>query len=305
LSAKKVYKVDKRVGNTRNALRNIMAATDFSAHSVSVLTHGAAIARRYRSKFYVAHVIPADVYKSVPTEAMAEALKQTKAYVQDAMANQLRLEFLQAVQNESVISVIKEGQVAPELLKLVAERNIGLLVIGTRGHHGLDRLLQGSIAEEVFRQAPCPVLIVPPTASEQSGIPVRTILYPTSFSENSLRAAPYAFSLARRHRARLILLHVSAESSINSREDLVRLQAAGEERLRQLLPTEGGPSREPMVCVDFGAVEKKIVRVAVENDADLIVLGIAAAGAAAAHLAEGLTYKIVGAAPCPVLTIRG
>ena len=60
-----------------------------------------------------------------------------------------------------------------------------------------------------------------------------------------------------------------------------------------------------MVCVDFGAVEKKIVRVAVENDADLIVLGIATAGAAAAHLAEGLTYKVVGAAPCPVLTIRG
>ena len=90
-----------------------MAATDFSAHSVSVLTHGAAIARRYRSKFYVAHVIPTDVYKSVPTEVMDEALKQTRAYVQDAMANQLRFEFLQAVQNEPVI---KEGQVAPELL---------------------------------------------------------------------------------------------------------------------------------------------------------------------------------------------
>jgi nucleotide-binding universal stress UspA family protein len=302
LAAKKVHELDIQVRNTRIALRSIMAATDFSAHSVSVLTHGAAIARRYRSRFYVAHVIPTDVYKSVPTEVMEEALKQTRAYVQDAMANQLRLESLQAVQNEPVI---KEGQVAPELLKLVAERNIGLLVIGTRGHHGLDRLLQGSIAEEVFRQAPCPALIVPPTASEQSGIPVRTILYPTSFSENSLRAAPYAFSLARRHRARLILLHVSAESSINSQEDLVRLQAAGKERLRQLLPTKGGPSREPMVCVDFGAVEKKIVRVAVENDTDLIVLGIAAAGAAAAHLAEGLTYKVVAAAPCPVLTIRG
>jgi hypothetical protein len=122
LSAKKVHKVDKRVGNTRIALRNIMAATDFSAHSVSALTHGAAIARRYRSKFYVAHVIPTDVYKSVPTEAMEEALKQTRACVQDAMANQLRLEFLQAVQNEPVI---KEGQVAPELLKRANDYRVG------------------------------------------------------------------------------------------------------------------------------------------------------------------------------------
>ena len=219
------------------------------------------------------------------------------------LANQLRLEFLQRVQNESVI---QEGSVAPELLRLAAERKVGLLVIGTRGHHGLDRLLQGSVAEEVFRQATtCPVLVVPPRADEQSGTTIRTIVYATSFSENSLRAAPYAFSLARRHRARLILLHVSPEITIHSQDALVRLRAAGEERLRQLLPAKGGSGREPLLYVEFGPAEERIVRVAVENHADLIVLGIAAAGAAAAHLAEGITYKIVGAAPCPVLTIRG
>ena len=125
-------KLDKRVSNTHLTLRNIMAATDFSAHSESILTHAAAIARRYQSKLYVAHVIPTDVYRSVPAEVMEEALKQTREYVQDAMASQLRFEFLQRVQNEAVI---QEGLVAPELLKLVAERKIGLLVIGTRGHH--------------------------------------------------------------------------------------------------------------------------------------------------------------------------
>jgi len=52
-------------------------------------------------------------------------------------------------------------------------------------------------------------------------------------------------------------------------------------------------------------VAEKIVRVAVENNADLIVLGIATAGTSAAHLADGDAYKVVGAAPCPVLTIPG
>jgi len=302
MAERKLHELDKRESNTRVALRSIMTATDFSAHSVSVLAHAAAIARRSRCKLYVVHVIPTEVYKSVPAEVMGEALKQTRTYVQDAMANQLRLEFLQRVQNESVI---QEGAVAPELLRLAAERKVGLLVIGTRGHHGLDRLLQGSVAEEVFRQATCPVLVVPPSAGEQSGTTIRTIVYATSFSVNSLHAAPYAFSLARRHRARLILLHVSPEITIHSQDDLVRLRAAGEERLRQLLPAKGGPGREPLLDVEFGQVEKKIVQIAAENHADLIVLGIAAAGAAAAHLAEGLTYKIVGAAPCPVLTIRG
>jgi nucleotide-binding universal stress UspA family protein len=279
-----------------------MAATDFSAHSVSVLTHAAAIARRYRSKLYVAHVIPTEVYRSVPAEVLEEALKQNRAYVHDAMVNQLRLEFLQRVQNELVI---QEGEVAPELLKLAAEHKIGLLVIGSRGHHGLDRLLQGSVAEKVFRQAPCPVLVVPPKVSEHTGVPVRTILYPTNFSENSLRAAPYAWSLARRHRARLILLHVLPGSTIHSQDELVTLRAAGQARLRQLLPANGGPSGEPLLHVAFGVVEERMVRVAVEYHADLIVLGIAAGSAAAAHLAEGVTYKIVGTAPCPVLTIRG
>jgi nucleotide-binding universal stress UspA family protein len=283
-------------------LRSIMVATDFSAASASVLTHAAAIARRYKSRLYVAHVIPTDIYKSVPAEVMVEALKQTRAYAQDAMANVLRLECLQRVQHQAVI---QEGPVAQTLLRLAAAHDVGLLVIGTRGHHGLDRLLEGSVAEEVFRQAPCPVLIVPPSDTEQADAHVRTILYPTSFSESSLRAAGYAFSLARRHRARLILLHVLQEAVIQSQDDLARLRAPVEERLRDLLPAKGGPSREPLLYVEFGPVAERVVRVAVENQADLIVLGIAAAGAAVAHLAEGLTYMIVRGAPCPVLTVRG
>jgi len=288
--------------NPKIRLREVLCATDFSEHSVSVLTHAAAIARRYRARLYVAHVIPTDVYRSVPAEILGEALEQTRGYVQDAMRNQLALDFLQRVPHEAVI---REGAVASELLKLADELKAALLVIGTRAHHGLERLLGGSVAEEVFRQAPCPVLIVPPAAEEQSGIPIRTVLFPTSFSENSLRAAPYAFSLAQKHRARLILLYVSPANASSSQEDLIRLRKAGEERLRALVPAKGGLSGEPSFYVEFGPVAEGVVRVAVENYADLIVLGIATAGATAAHLAEGDAYKVVGAAACPVLTIRG
>lgn len=287
---------------TKIALARILCATDFSAHSVSVLAHAAAIARRYRSKLYLAHVIPTDVYRSVPGELMAEALKQTRGYAQDAMRNQLVLECLNNVPNEPVI---REGSVAAELLKLADELKAGVLVIGTRVHHGLERLLQGSVAEEVFRQAPCPVLVVPPAVGEQSGIPIRTVLFPTSFSQNSLRASPYALSLARRHRARLILLHVLPEKPDASESDLVESRAAGEERLRKLLPAKGGPALAPLFYVEFGPVAERIVRVAVENNADLIVLGIVTAGIAATHLGEGEAYRVVGASPCPVLTIRG
>ena len=291
-----------RASSSRIPLRNIIAATDFSDHSVVVLEYAAAIARRHRSTLHIVHIIPTEVYESVPAELMAEALKQTKAYARDAMSNQLRLDFLQHVKHEAVI---KEGQVVSELLRVTAESNADLLVIGTRAHHGLERLLRGSVAEEVFRQASCPVLIVPPNASEQSKIPVRTILYPTSFSENSLRAASYAFSLARTYRARVILLTVLSESEIQSQDDIARLKASGEERLKHVVPTKDALPHEPLLYVEFGPVEERVLRVAAENQADLIVLGIATASGAVAHLAEGVTYKIVGAAPCPVLTVRG
>ena len=155
-------------------LREILCATDFSAHSVSVLAHAAAIARRYRSKLYVAHVIPTDVYRSVPADVMPEALTQTRGYAQDAMRKQLALESLQGVATEPVI---REGAVALGLLKLADELKATVLVIGTRAQHGLERLLEGSVAEQVFRQASCPVLVVPPAAGEQSGIPIHTVLF--------------------------------------------------------------------------------------------------------------------------------
>src|SRR5579872_2927571 len=88
LSGRGLKEMEYRGTNAHISLRSVLAATDFSAHSVSVLTYAAAIARRYRSKLYVVHVIPTDVYKAVPTEAMDEALKQTRAYAQDSLAGQ-------------------------------------------------------------------------------------------------------------------------------------------------------------------------------------------------------------------------
>ena len=276
-------------------LRKIVAAIDFSPASRGVLAHAASIARRYKSKLFITHVVPADIYKTVPPEVMSKAVNETSAEIQAQMGNMLHLECVEHINHEALI---QEGPVAPTLLRLAAGCKADLLVIGTRGHHGLDRLLQGSIAEEVFRMAPCPVLIVPPSATEDTNIVV------TSFSEISLRAAPYAFSLARRHRAQLILLHVLPETAINSKDDIARIRAPLEKRLRGLIPDKGGPSREPLACVEFGGVAERVVRASLEYQVDLIVLGIATAGAAVAHLDEGVTYRIVRTASCPVLTVR-
>jgi nucleotide-binding universal stress UspA family protein len=294
---------ERKVGGEM-VLRKIMVAIDLSPASEGILTHAASLARRYKATLYISHVVPADIYKSVPRDVLSEAVKETSAVTKTLMANMLRLECVKHTEHEALV---REGPVAPTLLRLATEYKADLLVIGTRGHHGLDRLLQGSVAEEVFRMAPCPVLIVPPGTTEDiehTHLPVRNLLFSTSFSENSLRAAPYAFSLARRHRARLILLHVLPETSIKPGDDLASITAPAEKRLRDLIPAKGGPSLEPLTCVEFGTVARMVLRVAAQYEVDLIVLGIAAAGASVAHLPEGVAYRIVRGAYCPVLTIR-
>jgi nucleotide-binding universal stress UspA family protein len=57
-------------------------------------------------------------------------------------------------------TVILEGKPAAEIVRFAGEKGIDLIVIGTQGKRGLERLLLGSVAEQVIRTAPCKVLVV-------------------------------------------------------------------------------------------------------------------------------------------------
>ena len=190
---------------------------------------------------------------------------------------------------------------ADVLLRLAREHAIDLLVIGTRGRRGVKRLLLGSVAEKVFRQARCPVLIVPPAAGEE--VRITRILYPTDFSKASLQAAPYAFSLARHYRAKLILLHVF-EGNIHSIEGLARQRTLVQKRLKRSVLKDVDLDVKPELTVEFGEPAERIRKAAAEWQASLIVLAVRRDKAKVAHLAEGIAYKVVRQAPCPVLTVR-
>ena len=284
--------------NGRSSLKKILLATDFSSVSPIVLAHAVAVARRYKSKLYVAHVIPPDMYTSVPAEILQQAVKETRQHAHHEMSSLLRLGGLRRLRHQAVV---EEGEVADVLLRLAREHAIDLLVIGTRGRRGVKRLLLGSVAEKVFRQARCPVLIVPPAAGEE--VRITRILYPTDFSKASLQAAPYAFSLARHYRAKLILLHVF-EGNIHSIEGLARQRTLVQKRLKRSVLKDVDLDVKPELTVEFGEPAERIRKAAAEWQASLIVLAVRRDKAKVAHLAEGIAYKVVRQAPCPVLTVR-
>lgn len=290
---------------TRIALRNILFATDFSAAAEAAMPFAIQVARRYGAKVYGVHVNSFDDYTGVAPNAwaaMAEAAeKETK---EDA---RLLNEQLQGIEHEVVIG---EGNIWEVVSNLIREKEIDLVVVGTRGRTGLGKALLGSVAEQILRQAPCPVLTVGPQVAlePEQAAEMHQILYATDLAAEFPAAAPYAISLAQENQAHLLILHVIEDRKAG---DLVQPKEVADSmlsKLRQLVPQEAELWCEPACLVEQGEPAEKILDVAKRRNADVIVLGARPAKGmlgAATHLNVGTVHKVVLQAKCPVLTVRG
>jgi nucleotide-binding universal stress UspA family protein len=292
----------------RIALKNILFATDFSPCSTAALPYALSVARRYGATLHAAHVIP------TPTEfvlmspegwpAVAQAEDQRIQPYIDQLERQL--------QGLSHSVLTPKGTVANVLAQIIEEREIDLLVLGTHGRAGMGKLFMGSVAEEVFRRAPCPVLSVGPNVSRQptDEIQFHRIVFATDFSKNSLAALPYAVSLAEEDQAQLALLHV-VEQPAAGIADLDEVKAYVMRSLKELVPPEAEPWCHTECLLEFGRQfappAERILEIAEDQAADLIVLGVRPVRGKlglATHLAS-TTAHILTQAACPVLTVRG
>jgi nucleotide-binding universal stress UspA family protein len=290
---------------TRIALKNILFATDFSPAADAAAPFAIQIARSYGAKVYGVHVNPFDNYTAAAPEAwaaMAEAAeKEIKEHAQ-------RLnEQLNGIEHEVVIG---EGNIWEVISNLIKQKEIDLIVLGTRGRTGLGKALLGSVAEQILRQAPCPVLTVGPhvTLEPEKAAEMREILYATDLAADSPAAAPYAISLAQENQAHLALLYVIENQKTGELVHPAQLAEAKVRKLGQLVPQEADLWCEPRYLVEQGIPAEKILEVADGQRADLIVLGARPAKGllgTATHLNASTVHKVVSQAKCPVLTVRG
>jgi nucleotide-binding universal stress UspA family protein len=291
----------------RIALHNILFATDFSPHSNMALPYALAIARQYGAKLYGAHVVPPDDYLFVAPDVRPAHLQLQEDLQHEAVA---RLEKqIRGVPHEALSGV---GDIWSVLSRFIGEHDIDLLVVGTHGRTGAKKLLMGSVAEKIFRQAACPVLSIGPNVSckPDSEIQFRKILFATDLSEASLAALPYAISLAEEDQAQLALLHV-VEHPAAGILDVEAVRANLVSRLQELVPPEAEPWCQVESLVEFGRqfapAAERILEVARDRAADLIVLGVRPTHGAMStitHLGRTTAQHIVALATCPVLTVR-
>ncbi len=113
---------------------------------------------------------------------------------------------------------LRRGSPAEEILKALRSRvTPELVVLGTRGKKGLQRLLIGSVAEEVLRHARRPVMVIGPEAQRRAWFLSEDwrqlrILVATDLGNNSRAAERYALSLAKRTGAKVFLFHCPGDN---------------------------------------------------------------------------------------------
>ncbi len=294
-------------------IQRILCPIDFSDTSRHALDHAVAIAKWYQSHITALHVIHppvlleppilfADVAGPVPTEAERAAVQmRLRDWLQRANTAGLQTDVL-----------LEEGNPAPHILECARSLPADLIVMGTHGRGGFERFMLGSVTEKIVRKATCPVLTVPPPAISVAKLPYKRLLCPVDFSESSLAALRFAFSLAKESDAHLTILHVfdwpPDVELLVERFDTPEFRRVVEEeargRLEALVTEEARSWCTPDTRVSYGKPYRQILELAGSEGADLVIIGVRGRNALDLTLFGSTTNQVVRRASCPVLTLN-
>jgi nucleotide-binding universal stress UspA family protein len=144
----------------RMKIEKILFATDFSEGSAVALPYAVDIAKQYGAKLYLVHVVY-DITKAtgwyIPHVAIGEIYDEIE---KSARAEIGKIDTDEMKGFKDVEHVILKGTPYEEIIKFAEDNEVDLIVLGTHGRKGIDRVLFGSTAEQILRNAPCPVLSV-------------------------------------------------------------------------------------------------------------------------------------------------
>ena len=296
--------------------RSILVATDFSEASEKALRYSLALARFYESKFCLAHVVSSLGLTMAGPGAIAaceEAVSREAADLEDSL---IQSGALTGIQHKFIV---RQGELWPELREIIRQERTDLLVVGTHGRQGLGKLFFGSVAEQIFRQAECPVLTFGPHSQEYPWVGTtsrdRTFLFATDFGQASLHGLPQAIAVANHFGAKLAFLNIipavpPRHSSLHAGDlrnlrDGACITALQRAELARDANLDGTPERH-VALKSKKPVSECILETAERLRADLIIMGLhySAHTGVLSHLNWTTAYDVVCHAGTPVLTVN-
>ncbi|HEY1304329.1 MAG TPA: universal stress protein [Vicinamibacterales bacterium] len=292
-------------------IARILCPVDFSETSQHALDHAAAIAKWYEAALTLLYVFPNLPAMDLPPLVLEDSDRERLLVAMRKMMDRVPTRVIPEYRVQEA-DYIHDGIVAQ-----ASAIRADLLVIGTHGRSGFERLFLGSVTEKVIRKSACHTLVVPPRAPDvEADAPVafRKILCPVDFSESSLDALALAVNMAEEADARLTLLHVAefprglSEESMAFEIDVARIAEDAvndaRRRLHELIPQQATTYCTVETCIVEGRAHREIVRYAADCGCDLIVMGVHGRGVLDRMLFGSTTHQVIRSAACPVLIAR-
>lgn len=295
------------------SIDSILFPTDFSDVAEGAFAHATHLALRYNATIHVFNVVPPNSDDApnpmdfLPLDpAEGDALEESSVQHVDVQT---------VTQERGTVPVIytqtDSTSASDAIIEYATEKDVDVVVMGTRGRQGMDRLLSGSVSEEVVRRAPCPVFTVLAQEERETGPQINRVLAPVDLSEQSEMVVDHAVALSEAYAAPLDLLHVVEEAAYPNVYGIDPLTPAlpnVQDRAREALETLAAQidlRTDPVnVHVLAGHAAHDIVDFAEEHAVDLIVMATHGRTGLERFLIGSVAEKVVRRAPCPVFTLK-
>ena len=281
-------------------VKRIMVPVDFSEPSKKAVNYGLSLASEFESRLLLAHIAPFD--SGLYDKAKAQLLRLIPAGWRE------RLDFE---------IVVKAGDIREELLATVEEKEIDLVVMGSRGRSYFERMILGSVTERLLRKLHVPILTVSHLDPEREihtpgPVPLHRIVYATDLSEASEAGLEFSIRLAHGLDAHLTVVHVvqAVDIALHGMETAsfmpdyaaeARVQAT--ERLSKLVALVSDGSVPITTVVAEGVPYGAINRISEQNHADLIVINLQGKGMLERALLGTTAERVIRTAHVPVLSL--
>ena len=304
-----------RVFSPPSLFRSILCPVDFSEHSAEALRYAAVLAKRSAGRLHVLYVndpmlVSAAAIAFADPNYVKTSLSELRRFVAKALAPG-------AMKAISIRYAVDKGEPARLIASVAQKFGCDLIVMGTHGLSGVDKILVGSTTERLIRRASLPVLAIPPSPGLGIGAqpsvprwPGTAILVPVDLRGESARDVRDAEQIARAFGTSLLLIHVvpPVQQPPWFRADLSayrRMQVTRAERQLESLASTVGRGVDFETRVMTGPPADEIAAVASEERIGLVVMRRRRGPGWFGSRAGSIAARVLRHAVTPVLVLPG
>ena len=281
-------------------IKKVMVPVDFSEASKKGVNYGLSLALEFEARLVLANIVRYD----------SLAYLTAKAHLLDLIPAELR-------ERLDFELIVKSGDVRQELLGIVEEKEIDLVVMGSRGRSHVQRLLLGSVTERMLRKLHVPILTVSHLEPERElhkpgPVPLKKLLYATDLADGSEAGLEFSIRLARGLNAHLTVVHVvqpldaamyGIETAGYLPDYATEARAQASERLNRLVALVSDGSVPITTVLADGVAYERIHALAAGQNADLVVINLQGKGRLDRALLGTTAERVIRTATVPVLAL--